>query len=790
MYVKLNFTNTVSWATVFGMIRTILTYNINSVSDLTAGATATSATPAGYYTATAGGGAIGQPNISLTNVNIVANMLVTGTGVPVGTYVQSYTTGTVVLTKNLTATASGTYTFSTTNFNDGSQFDATQRTYFDPTNSEIFRTTAASGGSGILPGVGFGSPDVPWCYFYSGTPITSPFQDIVIQRSLNSNNNIKYYVRLRFDGLNLYQTPFKTADTTASWLQSGNINSAGTLFNTQNYLSNGSENCIGYNMTNGCNSFFMFLTPTSILIGGKGPTGTATTANGWIPITSRAVGVVPTNTTTIAYDQAGTTFPSGAGIPTVSSPAGGSITGPIATVYSSSISSSVNTWTPTPPNASVASSLVSSGLSITGTGITTIASPTTLVGWSVNNITNNINHFGTVHSVTGVTGTSGSWAATINIIGGSNPGTSIPTTGAGLPFNASGYAPGSYLYFYHPPYTNVINVIPDGSKFSTTTSVTNSILSNNFYAKVLGPSTVPGIGVGQTLKGTGINIAHNVNLSGASTTNTTGNQGLASLHAGNFLNGTNSIANTLTQTIAVDGYPPHNPYHDAVSLYGGQALFGPAFVSEYQPFDATAVPANGAYTVLFNGGYQYHAVLTTNTTGAPKSWYGMSAQDFLHGDPNTISKSYKVLNLRAATPNVAASWTQDILYAPVYIGTDARTIERAPLGDINTGTTSGALVSDRTLAAALTDQPSLKFPDVNKNPAFGLFPLVWSNSNYNMAGGKLTPLLAGFMLFNGDYSLPDDYFTFTPSGGSTNTYAVWPMADGFTRRLGIAVPKA
>jgi len=44
------------------------------------------------------------------------------------------------------------------------------------------------------------------------------------------------------------------------------------------------------------------------------------------------------------------------------------------------------------------------------------------------------------------------------------------------------------------------------------------------------------------------------------------------------------------------------------------------------------------------------------------------------------------------------------------------------------------------------------------------------------------------MLYNGDY-YPDDYFSYAPSGGSSNTYAIWPLADGYTRRLGLAVPK-
>jgi len=292
-------------------------------------------------------------------------------------------------------------------------------------------------------------------------------------------------------------------------------------------------------------------------------------------------------------------------------------------------------------------------------------------------------------------------------------------------------------------------------------------------------------------------------------------------------------------TMNVDGYIPHGI--NANNNFA--AHFGPAFVSEFTPYDSTAVVSNGYVPVMYNGGYTSIAA-AGGTTGCQKGWYGMAAQDFLFGDAYTSSQSYKILSIQNPTPNASGTWSPTY-NAGVYIGTDQRTLERAPLGDLNgavinasiSGTTltiqsvsqgtvavgqtlsgpgitgnmsisSGSALSwvisnpnsvsitsstsimcvagnvtDRAITPVLWDQPAYKFPDASGNSSFGLFPLVWSNSSYNTAGGKLTPTLAGFMLFNGDYQ-PDDYFTY-----SGTNYALWPMADGFTRRLGIAVPK-
>ena len=63
-----------------------------------------------------------------------------------------------------------------------------------------------------------------------------------------------------------------------------------------------------------------------------------------------------------------------------------------------------------------------------------------------------------------------------------------------------------------------------------------------------------------------------------------------------------------------------------------------------------------------------------------------------------------------------------------------------------------------------------------------MLPLVWSCNYYGNSGGNVTSQ-GLFYIFNGDYS-PGDEFTYNGI-----TYAIWPSYQGYTNRLGLAIPK-
>jgi hypothetical protein len=605
MYVKLNFKTNVTWTTVFKLVRIILANNITSVNDLITNASVTN------------------------NQNVDPNFLTT---------------------------------------------------QFDSTTSEIFRTTS--------PGVGYGSNGtVVFTYNWtegSLNPTYTTFSntgtgpEIVIERSVSTYSptsgtdyNGKYYVRLRFDTTTNTDTSTGTGSVgtpstaTANNLYLGcfrtltrtNITASDTgQAATSPVLTNGDDRIIGYNMASGCTSFFMFISATSILIGGKGPTG-STLSQGWI-----------TNT-----------------IP--------------QTLTAQTISAGTN-------------QALSAG--------------------------NTSTYFG------------------------------------------------------------------DGTRVRFDQNTSN--LSSNptsYYLRSLSSAI-------------GYSIAAD----------------LYSAHTGSYVTSTAGTA-----TILIDSLPPHNKLVNNST----NAHFGPAFVSEYVPYDPFAICSNEYVPVMYTGGYTL--TTSTSTWGNSKIHYGISAQDFLWGEPVGLQYSYRLLSIRAPTPNIDSNWVP-VRSASAYIGTDFRTIERAPLGDSFSGTsnavitgsitattltvssvTSGtvaigqyisgngiapgtsitagsgtswtvsisqnvsstqitcSLPTARAVAPALVDQTGYKFPDATLQPSYGLFPLVWSASIYNTAGGKFTPNLAGFMLYNGDYS-PDDYFNY-----NNINYALWPMADGHLRKLGLAVPK-
>jgi hypothetical protein len=66
--------------------------------------------------------------------------------------------------------------------------------------------------------------------------------------------------------------------------------------------------------------------------------------------------------------------------------------------------------------------------------------------------------------------------------------------------------------------------------------------------------------------------------------------------------------------------------------------------------------------------------------------------------------------------------------------------------------------------------------------AFTMQPLVWNRPDFNNIGGLISDK-AGIYLFNGDYTAGDEFTV----GGIT--YSIWPMADGWNQRIGLAVPK-
>jgi hypothetical protein len=102
-------------------------------------------------------------------------------------------------------------------------------------------------------------------------------------------------------------------------------------------------------------------------------------------------------------------------------------------------------------------------------------------------------------------------------------------------------------------------------------------------------------------------------------------------------------------------------------------------------------------------------------------------------------------------------------------------VARSPFSGIQ-----GASVWDNTVQSGA----HTRWPTATTSPtgAFSLQPLVWSRADYNAIGGLISDK-SSIYLFNGDYLAGDEF----SSGGQA--YSIWPLADGFSQRVGLAVPK-
>ena len=102
-------------------------------------------------------------------------------------------------------------------------------------------------------------------------------------------------------------------------------------------------------------------------------------------------------------------------------------------------------------------------------------------------------------------------------------------------------------------------------------------------------------------------------------------------------------------------------------------------------------------------------------------------------------------------------------------------VPRSPFNGIQ-----GASVWDNTIQSG----GYTRWPTATTIPtgAFSLQPLVWSRADYNAIGGLISDK-SSIYLFNGDYLAGDEF------SSSGQAYSIWPLADGFSQRVGLAVPK-
>lgn len=213
-----------------------------------------------------------------------------------------------------------------------------------------------------------------------------------------------------------------------------------------------------------------------------------------------------------------------------------------------------------------------------------------------------------------------------------------------------------------------------------------------------------------------------------------------------------------------------------VTYADGTIQNGPWITTQYTRFDYHNSNSNGIVPVIY-----------TNPNRGTGTGWGLAADynDALSVTYNgNLNNPFKAMNMVSAAPYVGTSWPI-LTHQNVNWGVGGRTNEvyslttSAVAGTYNTS----ASRAYAELRGALTTTSYYRWPSsTTQANGFAMLPLVWSCNFYGNSGGNMTSQ-GLFYIFNGDY-FPGDEFTYNGV-----TYAIWPSFQGYTNRLGIAIPK-
>lgn len=262
---------------------------------------------------------------------------------------------------------------------------------------------------------------------------------------------------------------------------------------------------------------------------------------------------------------------------------------------------------------------------------------------------------------------------------------------------------------------------------------------------------------------------------------------------------------------------------------------GPYISSQYTRLDIWNNNTNGIIPTCWTNGYDPSGVAPGNRPFCGISYaadigWGNAVNNFKFNPKfsGTSNTTFSVMNTVDATPNLTGVWSVTSGYGQkVSFGTNIRNFQDQTSLASTTNATSGSGLSATTFHTSVyttfnktvsTDSvprsawhgvqgaslyptsvvpPTIgsspgtapptsyyRWPSAETSPkgTFSLQPLVWNRADYNNIGGLITDK-AGVYLFNGDY-IPGDEFTV-----SNTVYSIWPLADGFSNRIGLAVPK-
>jgi len=209
------------------------------------------------------------------------------------------------------------------------------------------------------------------------------------------------------------------------------------------------------------------------------------------------------------------------------------------------------------------------------------------------------------------------------------------------------------------------------------------------------------------------------------------------------------------------------------TTYANPATFGgPFFQTQYTRYDYHNNDGNGICPVLYTSprgtgiGYGTSNDLT-------------SVQNIMFTS-NSTTLPLRVHSMVSALPQVGTAWPK-LYNNPVNMTIAGRTSANFGLNQIQViGAVGGG--TNVTHAGAISTAASTRYTNATLTATgFGLLPFGWEASSYGNHGGNATDQ-NGVYIFNGDY-VPGDTFTY-----NNKVYMIWPMYNGYSQRVGFAVP--
>jgi hypothetical protein len=200
---------------------------------------------------------------------------------------------------------------------------------------------------------------------------------------------------------------------------------------------------------------------------------------------------------------------------------------------------------------------------------------------------------------------------------------------------------------------------------------------------------------------------------------------------------------------------------------------GPYFFGHYERWDYWNKPSNGIVPVLYSN------IWRGNGQGLiDADWYTTTNTKLtVQNGPIGV---FRVFGTIDALPAVKTSWPVE-KFINVNCGVGLRNTASPHLYQLTNG--SSATATALSIGPVLSTIANYRFISEDlKATSFAMLPITWGHSYYQNMGGSFTAR-TNVYIFNGEY-FPGDEYTF-----NNKTYMIWPFYNGFTNRLGIAIPK-